>query len=310
MPPYQVDLKEVNCLAMPVTVEKQKFSVVLPFNNQYINMPTGNTPFVAYQIPTGNFKVTIDSFIIQSASSSELFYPEVALLNDNGEVIKTIGGNQVHYTNPGFVKPEGLSLSVDTTALNVSCLLVYTADVQRSRKTLLMNEAKEYAKVHGVVPAPFPDTHASHGDKGQLIISIKGQPAALAPVFVTAGIAALPESDTFNQSMQEYYLDGVNKALSDGDLDRAIELRTELKELSKAAQGYFSSQYRKAADKVMMPTVPLEEEGFSGKALYHYQSVIGRNLQSGQASSALKQLDYIKQWQDIVDLSFNAHLNK
>ena len=308
--PRQYELEDVNCLAMPVTADKQKFSVVLPFNEQYIKMPTGNSPFVAYQIPPGHFKVTIDSFVVQSSNSAELFYPEVALLNNNKEIIRTIGGHEVHYIKPGFVKPEGVSVSVDTTASGASCLLVYTTDKQRSVKTLLMNEAKEYAKVHGVVPAPFPDTYANHGDKGQLIISIKGQPAALAPVVITAGMAALPESDTFSEAMKKHYLDGVKKALVNGDLDRAIELRSELKELSKATQGYFSSQYGKAADKVIMPRPPMKEEGFLGRALYHYQSEVGRNLQSGQASSALKQLDYIKQWQDIIDMSFNPRLKR
>ena len=303
----EVPLEQVNCLAMPVSGDKQDFSVNLPFNNQYLALPSGETPFVAYQLPQGNVTVTIDS-LVQPASgkqSAQVLAPAAALLNSDNQIIKTLDTQNVEYVKPGFLTSESLSLKVNTANSDASCLLVYTTDQQRSSRTKLMNEAKEYARVHGVVAPPVADTFARHGDIGELKISVKQQAVAQAPIRVNTSTNTVPVTDSFRRPMTRHYVDGVQGALKNKQLDKAIELRTELKQVIKATDQYFSSQYGKAASKIIMPTKPMEQEGFAGKAMYHYQTEVGRYLKLGQASSALKQMDNLKGFQESVDQLFN-----
>ncbi|OED42520.1 hypothetical protein ACH42_12220 [Endozoicomonas sp. (ex Bugula neritina AB1)] len=196
----EVDLSEVNCLAMPVSSDKKRFSVKVPFNNEYLKLPTGRTPFVAYRIPQGHYTITVDSYVVnpESKRDAEIFYPEIALINDEQVVTERIGGEKVKYFKPDVVKPEGLSLSFETSQTHASCMLVYTTDEQRLGKTRLMNEGKEYAKVHGVVPPPLPDTYATHGDVGHLSISLKG-PSAIMSLPSCSGTDLLPISDSFSE---------------------------------------------------------------------------------------------------------------
>ena len=218
------------------------------------------------------------------------------------------------YQKPGFMMDEGVftTFTIDNRVQNpATCMVIYTSDEARQGKTKLLNEAKEYAKVRGTVALPFPDTYAKHGDKGKLTITLKSSPEYAsfappsAPVTVSAGPVALAEADPFTKKVKEHYLKAVGENLQKGNISTALDKRSELKEVAKATEGYFASQYKLAANEISKPAEAKSKDDFAGKALNHYQVKIADYLKAGKASSALKVVDEVRVVQEEVDRLFD-----
>ncbi len=162
---------------------KNKIIVEINSVKQKLKLSTGISPFLAYALPenalteNGIYDVKLNSAVLHgdSRKKAEIFYPNIALLNKQGDVIRTLDNEQVKYQAPGFLTPEGhvMQFSVDNRGRDVvSCMVIYTTDEARKGVTPLLNEAKAFARVRGVVPPPVPDIIARHGDDGKLMIKI------------------------------------------------------------------------------------------------------------------------------------------
>ncbi len=309
-------LSEVSCQAMPLAPGKETFKAAISPAVDNIELASGQSPVLAYALPeTGLHQVTVVSSVLREGKGrEEVFYPEVALLDRQGKVINTISADQVNYQKPGFLTDEGVAttFAFDNRSQNpATCMVIYTTDEARKGKTKLLNEAKEYAKVRGTVALPVPDTYAKHGNTGKLAITLKSSatyapaPVVAKSVSVVQAPAVLAESDPFNEKVRAYYLKEVGDSLKQGQITKALDKRSELKEVAKATEGYFASQYQLGSGQVSKPTPVKNNEGFAGKALYHYQEKIADYLKAGKASSALKVVDDVRMVQEQVDQLFD-----
>lgn len=305
--PPLVSLSKVECKPMPIHADQLQFSVKIRQETASIQLPSGTTPFLAYSLPANTQEIEIQSSPQHAGSyeKAEIFYPEAVLLDHNNEVLRII--NNAKYQREGIIATEYLSSIIRLNHVedqHATCLLVYTTDKARSEKTPLMNQAKEYARVRGIVPPPIPDITARHGDTGELSFSLKpGETLLSAPVMSMP--AQQPVPDTFNNAMKSYYLDGTRTAIAEKDVKRALELRTEFNNVLQTTEGYFVSQFGQDKNKIIEPYAPSDKESFAGKAIYHYQSETFRYLKTGQASSALKLQDSLKQLQHQLDAIFD-----
>ncbi|WP_263082008.1 MalM family protein [Endozoicomonas sp. Mp262] len=307
---------ELICQAMPLVPGKHSFKVGVGQGNDTISLASGQSPVLTYGLPeTGFHEITVASAVLHDGKGKEqIFYPQVSLLDREGNVVRTIGAEQVQYQKPGFMADEGVitSFVLDNRVQNpATCMVVYTTDEARKGKTKLVNEAKEYAKVRGTVALPVPDTYAGHGNKGNLTITLKSSQAytmtpVVAPsVSVVKTPAVLPESDPFNKKVRAHYLNEVGDSLKQGEITKALDKRSELKEIARATEGYFASQYQLGMGQVTKPAPVKSSEGFAEKALHHYQEKIAGYLKAGQASSALKVVDDVRAMQEAVDQLFD-----
>ena len=305
--PRLISLTEVKCKPMPVTDNQLKFSAKPGQENVSVQLPSGITPFLAYTLPANTQEIEIQSYPLHAGNyeKAEIFYPEAALLDHNNQVLRII--NNAKYQRQGIISTESLTSLVRLNHIEdqrAVCLLVYTTDQARSKKTPLMNQTKEYARVRGIVAPPVPDVTARHGDNGDLRFSLKSDDTS---PLATAALPTIqqPVSDSFNNAMKSHYLDGIRKAIADKDVKKALALRTEFNNVLHATKGYFVSQFGRDKDKIIEPSAPFEDEGFAGKASYHYQSETYRYLKNGQASSALKLQDSLKHIQQQLDVLFD-----
>lgn len=299
-------LSEIECAPMPLANGQTSFSAPVNKKTNTIELPGGVTPVVAYALPAGSLDIAISSLVLNGhhREKAEVFYPEIALLDSNNQIIQHISTGQVSYRKPNFLNPESIHSQFKLNN-SASCMLIYTTDELRTGTTTLMNEAKEYARVRGVVPPPIPDIEARHGNNGSLRIRVKhSAEVAVAPVQHPTPTTD-PVSDSMESAMQQHYMEGVRQALSEQDVRKALALRSELNELVQSTEGYFVSQYGKPADRIILPAPPLPEQGFMGKAQNHYRSEIARYLQSGHGSAALKLLDNLQHLQNQVNELFD-----
>ncbi|WP_461535618.1 MalM family protein [Spongorhabdus nitratireducens] len=326
-------LAELKCMPLPDGAVQGRTRIILNESTQQLELPSGKTPFVAYDVPqTGYHKITVKSYVIKdSRGKDELFFPEVALLDQHQQLISKIDPNVLKHQKPGFVTSEGVqaTFDIDNRALGgrkTACLVVYTTDKLRGEKTTLVNQAKEYANARGIQPLPVPDPIARHGNYGSLNITLKSHEAygaaalAITPVVAAAiapalasdrveamkpGPVSLPKEDKGFVEMQTYYISQVKQALSDKRLPEALKLRSQLRDIAQATEGYFVSQYGKSGDAVSLPQKPSEAGGYAAKALYQLQLKIAEQLKAGNGAGALQIVDQAHHFKSEIDQLFN-----
>ncbi|WP_172806702.1 MalM family protein [Endozoicomonas arenosclerae] len=310
----------IKCQPLKFPAGKDRARVVVNEFTSRLKQPSGETPFLAFKIPeTGVHKVIIDSYVVKAGNKEELFYPEVVLLDRKGSIVGRVPASQVKYRKPGFTTGEGVEARfvIDNrihSADRATCMLIYTTDKSRQETTTLVNEAKEYAKAYGVVAPPVPDPVALHGNQGHLGITIKSSDvytSEVVPMPVAASAVALPKGlptaveDSFSKEVRQHYVNAVNSGLKSGSISQALDARSELRNIVRATEGYFVSQYGKPVEKLDMPKAPDGKDGYAGKVLYHYQMQVADQLKAGQGAAALQAVDQIKGVQEEVDQLFN-----
>ncbi|KEQ19437.1 hypothetical protein GZ78_05685 [Endozoicomonas numazuensis] len=313
-------IKGIKCQSLKFPEGKSRARVVVNEFTSRLKQPSGETPFLAFKLPeTGVHKVIIDSYVIKEGDQEALFYPEIVLLDKKGSIVGRVPKSQVKYRKPGFTTPEGIEAQfvVDNripSAERATCMLIYTTDALRQGKTTLINEQVAFAKARGVVPPPVPDPVALHGIQGHLGITMKSSGAFTSEVVplpvatsMTALTADLPPAveDSFSKEVKQHYVDAVNKSLKSGSISHALDARSELRNIVRATEGYFVSQYGKSAEQLSAPKAPDNKAGYAGKVLYHYQMQIADHLKSGQGAAALQTVDQVKSIQEEVDQLFN-----
>ncbi|WP_354008270.1 MalM family protein [Endozoicomonas lisbonensis] len=322
-------IADITCQPLVLMPGKGRARVVINEFTARLEQPSGLTPVLAYQIPEhGMHKIAIDSFVIHHSrfgdggqGDNELFYPEIALLDQNNVLISKVDPGHIGYKKPGFTTEEGVgtSFTIDNRGAmpdKPACLLIYTTDALRKGTTPLINEEKEYAKVRGVVPPPIPDPVARHGNAGHLMISVKsdGLMPASRPAVVLAAAShqvvhkpARPASPVLDQRTREirnHYVDGIKNALDQGNVSAALDQRTELKSITADAEYYFLNNYGKP--KAVIQSVHGDAGGsFADKARNVYKERMSDYFKQGKGSAALQLLDEVKSLQMDVDQLFD-----
>lgn len=318
---------DIICQPLVPVPGKDKTSVVVNEFTARLQQPSGMTPVLAYQIPVqGVHKISIDSYVIRhpglsafSLGDSELFYPEIALLDEHNRVISKVDPAHVAYKKPGFTSEEGVgtSFTIDNRGSipdKTACMLIYTTDSLRKKTTPLINEDKEYARVRGVVPPPIPDPVAQHGNFGHLRIKIQTEeavmavnPVVAAPVHRTVTKPVEPEAsvpDANTEAIRSHYINGVRSDLEKGKISEALDKRAELKAVTSQTEHYFLKNFGKPAS--ALPEIQsLTGSTYSEKASHTYIQRINHYLKTGKGSAALQLLDEVKQLQSDVDHLFD-----
>ena len=321
-------IADITCQPLVLMPGKDKARVVINEFTARLEQPSGLTPVLAYQIPEhGMHKIAIDSFVIHHSrfggggqGDNELFYPEIALLNQNNVLISKVDPGHIGYKKPGFTTEEGVgtSFTIDNRGAipdKPACLLIYTTDALRKGTTPLINEEKEYAKVRGVVPPPIPDPVARHGNAGHLMISVKSDglmPANPAVIPIAASHQAIhkpvrpasPILDRRTQEIRNHYVNGVKNALDQGNVSAALDQRTELKSVTADAEYYFLNNYGKP-EAVIQNVHKDAGGGFADKARNLYKERMSDYFKQGKGSAALQLLDEVKSLQTDVDQLFD-----
>ena len=119
------------------------------------------------------------------------------------------------------------------------------------------------------------------------------------------GPVSLPQQDPGFAEIKAHYTTQISKALADKKLPEALRLRSQLRDITQATEGYFVSQYGKSGEAVTLPQKPSETGSYAAKALYQLQQRIAEQLKSGNGAEALQVVDQAYQLRSEVDQLFN-----
>ena len=317
-------IKEISCQPLQLIPGKDKARIVI---NQYtarLEQPQGTTPVLAYRIPEqGLHHIAINSYVVNPSwdkQGDELFYPEIALLDQDNNLLSKLDPHHIGYKKPGFTTGEGVSTSFNIdnrgeTAPKTTCLLIYTTDELRKKTTTLLNEEKEFARVRGVVPPPLPDPVARHGNNGLLTITLKSSEMPVADVQPKLVVYYPPRDaetpyaeksapDPEIQKIRQHYTNEVKTALAQGEISKALDSRSELKGVVKKIEHYFLTHFGKPASALKAPTKPANAD-FATEAQHHFLQKLHGYFKVGKGSLALGLLDDAKQLQTDVDHLFD-----
>lgn len=319
-------VQNIPCQPLTLTPGKDNTRVMINDFTARLNQPEGRTPILAYSIPdTAVHHFSIDSYVIHRSMTrhkAELFYPEIAFLDRHHNIIAKVDSSHVLYKKLGFTSGEGVttSFTIDNREVNSNktvCMLIYTTDALKRKTTPLINEEKEYAKVRGVVPPPIPDPVARHGDLGQLRITMKSDTAEIFPVSLPV-VKAMnvvkpvtlvePVADVRVVEIRQHYINRIQQAIKSGQISQALDIRSEVKNLSNKVETYFINNYfinngGESEKKLSHPEVP--GSSYADRAILYSTQKMHDLFQSGKSSEALQLLDQVKEIQVDVDRQFD-----
>jgi maltose operon protein len=215
-------------------------NVVIDRNAPAFAFKSGKSFFRAFKLPSSSRSFEIRLY---SQAGDSVLAPNAMLLDSRFHTTRLLGVEDFSYVPAQGLKGDSLDARVRVDRLyldnpgNESYLVLYTSDTQMAGKTIIEHPAKAYAKARGNQPPNIPDLMAKHAPEGIIkLVLIEDQsggqqansyvpprsigmemgnqlPSVSAP-------AVLPET-------QGYYRQGIDAALANQDLERALRLADE-----------------------------------------------------------------------------------
>ncbi|MDT4854685.1 Maltose operon periplasmic protein precursor (MalM) [compost metagenome] len=228
--------------SLPYTPLEPGFSgnVVIDRQAPAFEFKSGKSFFRAFKLPQHSRSFEIRLY---SQAGDSVLAPNAMLLDSRFHTTRLLGVDDFHYVPAQGLKGDSLDARVRVDRLyldnpgNESYLVLYTSDAQMAGKTIIEHPAKAYAKARGNQPPDIPDLVAKHAPEGIIkLVLIEDQSAGqqansyVPPRSIGTEMgnqlpsvpapALLPET-------QAYYRQGIDAALANQDLERALRLADE-----------------------------------------------------------------------------------
>ncbi|CCW31466.1 Maltose operon periplasmic protein [Xenorhabdus nematophila F1] len=235
-------------------------TISLNSSSQQLNAENIRGAIAAFALPAnqGSLEVTLNSLV----KDKQVYSPNVLILDEQMRPAAFYPSHYFRYQQPGIMSADRLEGTLKLTpALGQQriYLLIYTTLADLKAVTQMTDPAKAYAQGVGNAVPNIPDPIARHTETGSLTLKVKSERdagniligqifSASAPKPVTVGSAqaisapvAAPTTD-ISQSVASatkpvlndtelYFNDAIKKAISHGDIDKALKLLDEAERL-------------------------------------------------------------------------------
>ncbi len=227
-------------------------SVVIDRNASAFEFKTGKSFFRAFRLPEAGRSFEIRLY---SQVGDTVLAPNLMLLDSQFNVTRLLGVDDFHYEPAQGLKGDSLDarLRIDRLYLdnpgNESYLVLYTSEAQMAGQTTIEHPAKAYAKARGTQPPNIPDLVAKHVPEGiiKLVLIEDHSGAQQANSYVPPrsigkemgnALPSVPAPPVLPET-QAYYRQGIDAALANQDLERALRLADEAARVGdKSAKAY------------------------------------------------------------------------
>ncbi|MNQ08745.1 maltose regulon periplasmic protein [compost metagenome] len=228
--------------SLPYTPLEPGFSgnVVIDRQAPAFEFKSGKSFFRAFKLPQHSRSFEIRLY---SQAGDSVLAPNAMLLDSRFHTTRLLGVEDFSYVPAQGLKGDSLDarLRVDRLYLdnpgNESYLVLYTSEEQMAGKTIIEHPAKAYAKARGNQPPDIPDLVAKHAPEGIIkLVLIEDQSAGqqansyVPPrsIGMEMGnqVPSVPAPEVLPET-QAYYRQGIDAALANQDLERALRLADE-----------------------------------------------------------------------------------
>ncbi|MBC7002371.1 hypothetical protein BIZ37_07355 [Photobacterium sp. BZF1] len=185
-------------------------------------------PVAAFLVPANRGAITVN---LKSYATTTLYAPSIKVLDENNKELE-------HYSYADFVyKParmlegdlvEGTFSFIPTYNTEEVKVLVYTNPQDLQTSTELLHPAKAYARARSTVEPDIPNPHAQHSPYGKFSMRISSPQIDNASVaFTKPRVDQAPAME----ETQGYYLNSIENAVNNGDINKAMQLLEEAERL-------------------------------------------------------------------------------
>jgi maltose operon protein len=158
-----------------------------------------------------------------------LYAQSVRVMDDMGNILVDESFADAKYKQAAAFDPNKFVLSfnvipkINTEKLHI---LVYTTKDDSQSVSTVKHPAKIFAEKKGTVPPVIPDPEVKHDLYGQLRISVSSND------LVTKRAVKEQEYVPNASTSQDYYIQGIEKAVAEDNIPKALSLLDEAKELN------------------------------------------------------------------------------
>ncbi|MBD2811656.1 maltose operon protein MalM [Xenorhabdus sp. Vera] len=235
-------------------------TISLNSSSQQLNDGNIRGAIATFALPAnqGSLEVTLNSLV----KDKQVYSPNVLIFDEQLHPAAFYPSHYFRYQQPGIMSVDRLEGTLKLTpALGQQriYLLVYTTLADLKTSTQMTDPAKAYAQGVGNVVPNIPDPIARHTETGTLALQVKSErdvgniligqifstpaPKPLtvgstqtlsAPVITPATVTSQPATTTIKPVLndtEQYFNDAIKKAISNGDIDKALKFLDEAERL-------------------------------------------------------------------------------
>lgn len=234
-PPANTQVCCANFSLLPYTQlnENEDIKFEIDLSSSVGHFPKGNSHFAAYRFSerSQSAVVTLSSFFINDS----VFAPEILLLTDDFQVAEQYSADKFSILpSDAFTRTRYITrLQIDTE--KTPYLVVYTAAETLGKTIQIDHPAKVRAKEMGEAMPMVTDPKYINKLGGQLSLTVETKqrrPVRVEPQKLSSqpALAAVTPLNVQPES-QAFYLSAIDKAVSAGDIPKALSLLDEAKAL-------------------------------------------------------------------------------
>ncbi|MBI6549503.1 maltose operon protein MalM [Xenorhabdus lircayensis] len=231
-------------------------TIILNDASQQLNDGDIRGAIAAFALPAnqGSLEIILNSLI----KDKQVYSPNVLVLDEQLHPAAFYPSHYFRYQRPGIMsvdRLEGVLKLTPALGQQRIYLLIYTTRADLQASTQMVDPAKAYAQGIGNAVPNIPDPIARHTETGALTLKVKSErdtgniligqvfsTPAPKPVTIgatqvtTAPAASIPQSvaptvkPVLNDT-EQYFNDAIKRAISSGDIDKALKLLNEAERL-------------------------------------------------------------------------------
>ncbi len=239
--------------------------------NGTLNGNGKTTPVAGWKLPDyGVYRFKLESLVKRTdfGTRAEAFMPEVWLLDKDFKVLEKLPVERMKYSKQKMLSSEALEQEfiIDNRKekkTQPAYIAVLTTAEARQYSVKVANFDEEYARIRARTAPPTADVFAVAADTGTLRLEvtplISHSPLQTAkkvtrPDYVPAQPEQVkPRVSNDTLSVTENYLDAVQTAVANSDIQTALELRENARELHALLQKQFAETYGQPAETINVP---------------------------------------------------------
>ncbi|WP_062261484.1 MalM family protein [Endozoicomonas arenosclerae] len=233
-----------------------------------------STPVAGWKLPDyGVYRFKLESLVQRTdfGTKAEAFMPEVWLLDKNFSPIQKLSIERMVYSDQSMLSREALvqEFIIDNRKERKSppvYLALLTTEEAQKYSVKVANFDEEYARIRARTAPPTPDVFAVAANSGTLRLEVtplishsrlKTVKKAQRPDYVPATPElAKPKVATNTLSVSADYLTEVKSAIEAADIQTALALRENARQLHALLQKQFSQSYGQPSESIKLPGKP------------------------------------------------------
>ena len=316
---------------VPVNVYNKTIIIERTINaaTEVLQIEDKTSPVAGWKLPDyGVYQFKVESLVTRRGfgTRAEAFMPELWLLDSQFQPLQKLSASRLKYDEQSILSRENLFTefvldSRSHSSQQPAYLLALTTPEARQVSLKVANFDEEYARIRARTAPPTGDIYTEAVAEGTLRLQITpllGQSVRetrIDPPPRPDYVPATPEivrkekplntTETINQS----YLNAVQSALDEQDINQALALRSSIRQLHVTLQQQFSASYTSTNNDIDSSSpelpAPLPENAAIEESLsFYYQQQIIIAMRQSNARAALAWIDRVDQLAWEVDQLF------